>query len=169
MEENYELISAEAEAVDHLLSERRMPLVAVSGRYAYDEPLLTVEYYVKWYALYLVKVEKPAGADLPIFSIYKIHFGHLDGVRPDGVSAYCDHVPNPLVVRIFAARYGYHLDELADDLITGRWQNEYVDQMGMQCDRCEGAGCVPLPNDPSGIVPSTCRACKGHGVFKPGA
>lgn len=81
------------------------------------QPVLTVELYPKWYGLWLVHAGVAAAEP--------IHFGRLD----DGEGTpYVDHVPNPAAVRRFAERHGYVVDELAEDLIAGRWQNEVVSQ-----------------------------------------
>jgi hypothetical protein len=135
---------------DKLMSERRLPLV-LSAKYEWITPVLTVELYTKWYELFLVKKE---WGDLVLYSV---HFGHLEDVCPADVSPFLDHCPNPLCVRLFAARNDFHLDELADELITGRWQNEYIDSSVMQCRMCEGTG---------QIDDSTCMACKGHGATR---
>ncbi len=77
-----------------------------------DKPVLTAECYSKWYSLFLV---------------YRIH----DEVAIDEVpfpedatgklTPYIDHVPNPLVVDAWAKEKGYELDELAVEIMIGRW------------------------------------------------
>jgi hypothetical protein len=133
--------------------------------YEWITPVLTVEFCTKWYELFLIDKE---GDD---FSLYSIHFGHLEKVAPAGVSPYLDHAPNPLCVNLLACRKGFHVDELALELITGRWQIEYVESRVMQCDRCEGTGEIVIKSAYD-LIPyikndSTCRKCKGHGVLKP--
>src|SRR5688572_14107484 len=67
-------------------------------------PLLTVEFYTKWYELFLLRYEGPE-KDV---GLYSIHFGHLeDAVKHIQISAYVDHVPNPIAVRLFARKNGY--------------------------------------------------------------
>lgn len=155
----------------------------LSQNYAWKtcDPVLTVEIANKWYRLHLIvwephepELDNDYGSDL--FKVYGIHYGHLEKVAPEGVSPYLDHAPNPLCVNLFARRNGYHLDSLADELIVGRWQREYVETSAgscvMECDRCEGTGEVKI-TDVSALAAyvknPTCRACKGHGVLKPGA
>ncbi len=87
--------------------------LALSQQYPIGTAVLTVELRTKWYELWLVRGEERT----------PVHFGHLD----DGQGTpFVDHVPNPEAVRRYAEKHGYVLDELADDLITGRWQNEAV-------------------------------------------
>lgn len=161
MMKGYELVEIEEGISGAVRSPRGMNLVLCMN-YEWITPVLTVELYTKWYELFLI--EKKGDN----FDAYSVSFGHLEDVCPVGVSPYLDHAPNPLCVKLFAHRNGYHIDELALELITGRWQIEYVESNVMQCDRCEGAGVIPLPGDHN-IVPYTCRACSGHGVLKPGA
>lgn len=121
-------------------------------------PTVTVELYVKWYELYLIAPQVDGRK-----SIYKIGLDELDECRPDGVSAYVDHVPNPKVVKLFAQRNGFEIDELAWDLIVGRWQNDVVNAMEMDCRFCTGTGLAPTI---VGTKPIACPACKGHGTHK---
>lgn len=126
-------------------------------------PLLTVEFCTKWYELFLLRDDGP-GKDL---GLYSIHFGHLDtAARHLQVSAFVDHVPNPVAVRLFARQNGYEIDELAWDLISGRWQNEAVNEREEECSICDGKGKIPL-----GLSDwkQKCTRCKGFGAFKPGA
>lgn len=109
--------------VEHLFSSNRNPLILPELKTLCIpslRPHLTVELYDKWYELYLVDRPTPARG----FRIQSIHFGHLDEHAPKGETAYVDHVPNPKAVRAFAEANDYHLVELADELITGRWQIE---------------------------------------------
>lgn len=134
-------------------------------------PLLTVEFKTKWYELFLIQHVVDSTDSVNLSSI---HFGFLDDICPGDTTPFVDHVPNPHVVRLFARRYGYEIDELALDLIYGRWQNEVVEDMWMECERCDGSGEVTDAYDPDGLLPpwckprlETCRACKGHGYLKP--
>ena len=161
MEKDYELIEIE-EGIDAVVRSPRGMNLVLCMNYEWITPVLTVELYTKWYELILIEKK---GDD---FNAYSIHFGHLQDVAPAGVSPYLDHAPNPLCVKLFAHRNGYHIDELALELITGRWQIEYVESNVMQCDQCEGAGIVPLP-PPHDVLPNTCRRCRGYGELKPGA
>jgi len=77
-------------------------------------PRLTVELYIKWYSLFLVstdgKVEEVLFPNDPIYC--------------DGGVPYVDHVPNPIVVARFAEAKHYHMDDLAMEMIVGRWEIE---------------------------------------------
>jgi hypothetical protein len=167
------------EGLDSVLRSRRDDQLVLATRYDWKncDPVLTVELTTKWYELILI-VWDPHELDpddpndvLDLFRAYSVHFGHLEKVAPAGVSPYLDHAPNPLCVNLFACRKGFHVDELALELITGRWQIEYVESRVMQCDRCEGTGEVVIKSAYD-LIPyikndSTCRKCRGHGVLKP--
>jgi hypothetical protein len=74
-------------------------------------PILTVELAAKWYELHVVHasgvVEPRPFADL-------------------GPGGWIDHVPIPAAVERLAAREGWFVDEVALELITGRWELEIV-------------------------------------------
>lgn len=96
------------------MSKRNIPL-AVSSNFndPNPHPILTVELSTKWYELYLIQPD-----------------GKVEGVffpTSDKYTSFVDHVPNPIVVQEYAAAKGYYLDELAFDLIVGRWYNEVKD------------------------------------------
>lgn len=169
---DYKLVELE-EGIEGVMRSPRGKQLVLCMNYEWITPVLTIEFCTKWYELFLIIRDKDDAKDYS-FRGYSIHFGHLEDVCPEDVSPYLDHAPNPLCVRLFAARNGYHLDDLADELITGRWQNEYVDDLVMQCERCDGSGAVSDAYDPDGLLPpwckprlETCRACKGHGYLKP--
>lgn len=96
-----------------LMSPRGKPLVLTDD--LPSVPVLTVELYTKWYGLYLVD---PSG------KIEELSFPEDLGSGPTGIMPYCDHVPNPEVVLRFAKAHGYQLDELAAELLVGRWEIE---------------------------------------------
>jgi len=82
----------------------------------FDEPILTVECYSRWYSLYLVT---------PNGEVSIVDFSELEPYASgSSVSAYVDHVPNPVAVEAFAESRGYHLYEVALDMIVGRWTRE---------------------------------------------
>jgi hypothetical protein len=119
-------------ALGDKIRSRRLYNLVLSTKYEWVTPVLTVELYTKWYELFLIA--KMQGS----LHLYAVHYGHLEDYCPEGQSAFRDHVPNPLAVRNFADAKDYHLDELADDLLMGRWQNEAVDFS--YCPDCEGEG-----------------------------
>lgn len=42
-------------------------------------------------------------------------------------TAFCDHVPNPMAVCLYAAVHNYQIDSKSLAEITRRWYNEYYD------------------------------------------
>ena len=96
----------------------RGKVLAWSGYEALEKsrrvPILTVELASKWYALYVVDAEG---------RVEEITFGELATVNGPG-APYCDHVPNPDRVRLLAEARGWYVDDLAEELVVGRWQLE---------------------------------------------
>jgi hypothetical protein len=90
------------------VSKRDIPLI--SG--FCDEPYVTVELYPKWYDLYVVH---------PGFRVERVGFDELEKFCGDG-SPYSDHCPNPNAVQRLATARGWGVDELALELIVGRWE-----------------------------------------------
>ena len=85
-------------------------------------PTITVEAYIKWYSLFLVR---------PDGSVAPLHFhevaddieAHWDwGNQPSILS---DHIIHPRAVALYAAKYELSIDPLAFELLTGRWVIEY--------------------------------------------
>jgi hypothetical protein len=72
-------------------------------------PVLTVELAPKWYTLHAVHRGE---------TVVPIPF---DALGPGG---WVDHVPNPEAVERFANEHNYEVDDVAMDLIVGRWQRE---------------------------------------------
>lgn len=90
-------------------------------------PVLTVELSGKWYSLFLIHddrtVEGVTFAELSdIWDDPQLH----PSFRRSG-AAYVDHVPNPYAVAKLADSRAWHLDELAYELIWGRWMLEVLD------------------------------------------
>jgi hypothetical protein len=109
-------------------SQRGFPLVICPNSvYKPTDTILTVEFYVKWYSLFTI-----TGYDAKTTSgnvkVTEIDFDQIPFRDDEGeFSAYCDHVPNPTNVKRLAEERGWYLDELAKELIAGRWQLEIVD------------------------------------------
>lgn len=93
------------------LSERDLPLMLT---HLPKVPTLTVEQYLKWYKLYLVQ---PDGQVLPV---------EYDALDVAGLEGYVDHVPNPQNVIQLAQRMNWEIDDLALELIIGRWHWEVL-------------------------------------------
>lgn len=95
--------------------------LAWSTRDDFDQPIVTVELWVKWYGIWIVfPGEKMRALESP--------FPQWRGLIRKG-SPYVDHVPNPRCVEAFADLNGYTIDDLAAELMIGRWELE-VNTMG---------------------------------------
>lgn len=81
-----------------------------------EEPVVTVELSVKWYSLFVVS-PGPGGG------VKEVPFPDMGDYDLFG-SSYVDHVPNPRHVMRWAAQEGYYVDELALELMIGRWELE---------------------------------------------
>ena len=97
-------------------SERNIPL-AGTFKDERDKSILTVELYMKWYRLYVITPDR---------EVIAVGFDQLDTVFKEG-SAYVDHAPNPAAVRAYAESKGYYINDLAEELLVGRWQLEVVE------------------------------------------
>lgn len=93
-------------------SSRGIQLV-LSGA-ARSRAVLTVELYTKWYTLFLVH---------PDDSVSEVMFPSSNNYT-NGEAPYVDHAPNPNVVERFARACDYDIDELAFELMVGRWEIE---------------------------------------------
>lgn len=83
---------------------------------------LTVELYIKWYNLFLVRpVTAPGMSRILGHAIDRIEFDELEAHTPEGQSAYNDNTPNPVAVRNLAEHKNWVLPECALELILGRW------------------------------------------------
>jgi len=110
-----------------LYSPRGIPLVWGSG-HPKAGAVLTVECYCKWYELFLVCPDAIVGVD----------FGVL-GMHSKDEAPYCDHAPNPRAVYRYAQARGYLLDNVAFEMIIGRWEIEYHEHYDVeQEDDCLG-------------------------------
>ena len=100
-----------------LLSPRNIPLVITIE----TRPLITVEYYMKWYSLFCVG--RIGDADV-IEGL--VQFDALEEYALSNESAFVDHVPNPRVVERYAEALCIEIDPMALELIWGRWMIEVV-------------------------------------------
>lgn len=100
-----------------LRSERGIP-VAWSTRQDFDQNVITVELSLKWHGIQVV-YPRQKRFDHDVVTIVEWNFPGWTGLehRP----AYVDHVPNPHCVEEFARLNRYAIDELALELIHGRW------------------------------------------------
>jgi hypothetical protein len=96
-----------------ILSKRGIPLAGFhTDGPTCNTPTITVELYCKWYTLYLVTAPDQA---------VEIPFPEMAALTS---SPWHDHCPNPEHVTAFCESQGYELDELAHELIVGRWTLE---------------------------------------------
>lgn len=97
-------------------SKRGLPLAISCDLDLLERPLITVEVYSKWYYLHVVRVGHPVG---------EIGFETLDEMHLDGYGPpFVDHAPNPWHVMEYARRIGADVDDIALELIIGRWELE---------------------------------------------
>ncbi len=90
-----------------LCSYRGIPLVRQEHSSA---PILTVENYCKWYALWLITPDD-----------------HVSQV-PFPEDGYCDHVPFPAAVQKLADRNGWLVDDQSMEMMVGRYMLEVRDE-----------------------------------------
>lgn len=101
---------------NHLISPRGHALFGRPGAHRY----ITCEIYSKWYELFIVD---SSGSITPLTfgEIDEAVFYHYKGkITP----IYVDHTPNPAAVRAFADLSNIEVNDLAMEMITGRWMIE---------------------------------------------
>ncbi len=76
---------------------------------------LTIELASKWYELFLIDIT---------FKVYSVDFEVLEKYCDGNKSAFVDHCPNPSIVDKYAEAMGYHIPEIALELMWGRWVTE---------------------------------------------
>ena len=99
-------------------SERGFPLI-YWGPPPEGSGVLTVENYMKWYAIYAVM---PDGTSRKVD-----HSEYADAERgKDGSHTWSDHIPNPHMLDKIAAHLKMDWDEDSYDMIVGRYQREVM-------------------------------------------
>lgn len=97
-------------------TDRGMPLVFWDRRMDQrQETVLTVENYGKWYGLYLIE---------PNNEVKEVKFDKLQEYCGKQ-SPYLDHAPNPTAVKKWCEAEGWYLDPQAEEMMIGRWEQEY--------------------------------------------
>lgn len=76
-------------------------------------PTITAECRSKWYRLIVVHTDGIQQT---------LDFCELEDYAPPGESAQGDHIVNPKAVAAYADSRGWDIDELAHEVITGRWE-----------------------------------------------
>lgn len=74
---------------------------------------ITVELTTKWSILFIVDTKT---------GIRELTYSELGDGDPSG--HFCDHCPRPMSVLDYAERNGFEIDDLAWELIVGRWMIE---------------------------------------------
>lgn len=112
----HEVVTQDYRIENTIYSEHNHPVVQFTK--ATHRPVITCEFYSKWYSLYIWWTDG---------NLLRLDFHDLQSAADElGVSPYVDHVPNPAAVERYAEKMNYGIDELAQDLIRGRWHNEVV-------------------------------------------
>lgn len=93
--------------------------VLLSGWPKHKDVVVTVEVYMKWCGLILVRSALPSLDGIPSLGprVEEVPFPESKTLTP-----YIDHAPNPVVVEHWADEQGYMLEELALEMMIGRWQ-----------------------------------------------
>jgi hypothetical protein len=131
-----------------LRSKRDIPLVCCTTLFD-NVSVVTVELYVKWYSLHVIR---RIGDE---FVIEEVPFPDDIEFCKSNESAFVDHVPNPRVVARWATANGHVVDELAMELMIGRWEIEAQNNYDAVC-------LLPEPPPPS----QPCQHCGGKGYVE---
>lgn len=112
-------------------SSRNLPLI-VTQKMENARFVITVEFYTKWYELFVVDTEEHVVMSLRDWcEKYKNNrelFEDLCGPDSDIYLTWVDHCANPLAVLEFVKRYPEcTIDEYAFELIVGRWSIEILE------------------------------------------
>lgn len=102
------------------VSHRGLPLV-YSGMPC-DQPVITVENYMKWYDLYLVNPDY----SVTVFDHYESLYHELSREFAT-VTLVGDHMWHPSYVMELEKRTGYILCNESLEMITGRWIRDHID------------------------------------------
>lgn len=96
------------------VSRRGFPLIwSMSGPPA--TPVITAEFYCKWYELYVVHADGHCTT---------VGYEELEDYAPKGESAFCDHTPNPNAIHHFAEARGWDIDDIFREVCVGRYYEE---------------------------------------------
>lgn len=76
-----------------------------------DRPIVTVELYCKWYSLYLIQPNGSVEEFIP----------------PTEEVSFKDDTFNPIELVQYALKMNYLIDDLAFELIIGRWETETLE------------------------------------------
>ncbi len=96
-------------------SKRGFDLV-ICNEFNVTDKVVTVELYPKWYGLFVVQGDSFEEVPFPMWE-------DIDQIKLSQ-SPFRDHVPNPECVIDWCNKHGYKIDELALELMVGRWELE---------------------------------------------
>ena len=102
-------------------SNRGLPLVYY-GPFP-QQPLITVENYMKWYSIYLVTPE----GTVKVVEFMTVEDDLLDVSfsTKRSISIVGDHCINPDAVEAWAQKKGYEVDGNSLEMMIGRWETEH--------------------------------------------
>lgn len=80
-------------------------------------PVISVAFAAKWYCLTLIR--EGSATPLTFEEVEQTIAREWDWAEDGSVVG--DHIIHPKAVRMYAAKMNYHLDELAYELLIGRW------------------------------------------------
>lgn len=92
----------------------RPPLIRTASHLVV--PTITVALDTKWYRLFLLLPDLDSRGE---HRVVELEFPDPPEFKG---TPYVDHVPNPRCVLFFARVYGYVIDDLAWELMIGRWE-----------------------------------------------
>lgn len=92
------------------ISDRNIPLITQK---TYDQPILTVENYEKWYSLFLI---------YPDGSVKAVKTKVINAtMKKHEDAAWVDHCFHPILYKKLAEDNGWLIDPVVLEVITGRW------------------------------------------------
>lgn len=110
------------EKTPKIIGPRGVPFILTGNPFQWKKPVLTVEAWSKWYSLF--KIESLGSEQYEVTAVHYHEIDEYHAKKGRKIVSYRDHVPNPTAVTIYAEDMDWLLDELASDLIAGRWYNE---------------------------------------------
>lgn len=96
-------------------SDRGIPLVLLGTP---TRNTLTVENYVKWYDLFIVN---SSGV---VSKVPREAYDKVQVVGNDLITVWSDHAINPVAFQALAEYLGVEVDEVAEEVVIGRWVSE---------------------------------------------
>lgn len=126
----------------------RHPLVWSGFLIFGQQPVVTVEMYSKWYGLFVVRV----GYDE--ITIEEYPFPDDLEFCAGNQTPFLDHAPNPVVVARWATKNGFYVDDVAMEMMIGRWEREYHENYSATYVEC-------IETEPEPEREGPCATCGG--------